>query len=257
MFQLFKKKVVCSVPEPIREWMGAAFVWLRADFGDEVLLHKKVFVPHFSDFPIQYDGQKEAALKTLEIVAKQMDVVLDNIVLEIYSEGETEINTGSLFGDKLYINQEKGAGRSGGLYWGKDETDGKYHIGLEMKALSEPEKIVATLAHEIAHIKLLGEGRLDENNEHLTDLTTILFGFGIFNANAAFTFRKDSNSWGYSKLGYFTQSQWAYALALQAYLRGEYQPEWIKYLALDIKADFKNNIQFMLQNEDKLFVQDK
>ena len=64
------------------------------------------------------------------------------------------------------------------------------------KWLDEPENMVAVLAHEIAHIKLPGESRMEENDERITDLTTIFFGLGIFNANAAFQTFADSKYYG-------------------------------------------------------------
>jgi hypothetical protein len=44
---------------------------------------------------------------------------------------------------------------------------------------------------------LLGENRIIENDEKLTDLTTVFFGLRIFNANAAFqTYRGvDYSGW--------------------------------------------------------------
>lgn len=96
--------------------------------------------------------------------------------------------------------------------------------------------MVATLAHEIAHIKLLGEERMEINNEPLTDLTTIIFGLGIFNANIAFRTFKDFNSKGWSSQGYLSQKQWGYALALFAYIRGQISPEWIKHLTPNIPS---------------------
>lgn len=56
---------------------------------------------------------------------------------------------------------------------------------MALRELDEPEHMIATLAHEIAHIKLLGENRMEENDEIMTDLKTLFFGLGVFNANAA------------------------------------------------------------------------
>jgi hypothetical protein len=57
------------------------------------------------------------------------------------------------------------------------------------------------LAHEFSHIKLLGENRMQENHEHLTDLFTVVFGLGIFNANASFKEIKTADSWDTIALG--------------------------------------------------------
>ncbi len=50
----------------------------------------------------------------------------------------------------------------------------------------ESSMLVGTMAHELAHLKLMGERRVtgDEyDNELLTDLTAVFHGFGIFLGN--------------------------------------------------------------------------
>jgi hypothetical protein len=132
---------------------------------------------------------------------------------------------------------------------GKKE-DGKYHIGLESKYLNKPEQMIATLAHELAHIKLLGEERLKKNNETLTDLTTIIFGLGMFGANSAFQFRNSFDSWGYSRVGYLTQMDWGYALALLAFIKDEKSPDWSKFLTLNVRSDFEQSERFIDKNRN-------
>jgi hypothetical protein len=97
-----------------------------------------------------------------------------------------------------------------------EKVDGKYSISLDEALLEKPESLIATIAHELSHVKLLGEKKLEQNDEMLTDFTTVFFGLGIFNANCAFQFYKQNDRWGYSNLGYLKIEEWAYALALFA-----------------------------------------
>ena len=112
---------------------------------------------------------------------------------------------------------------------------------------------MATLAHEFSHIKLLGERRIAENDEMLTDLSTVVFGLGIFNANSCFKQFKLFNAWGHNSIGYMKQQEWGYALALYAYFREEENPEWVKYINANIKSDFKKSQAYILSNSDKVF----
>ena len=251
MFGLFKnkKRVECPVKEDIRQWIDRSMLWLMHSFGESNVKSRKVLTPHHTDFPIKYDGRHQTAIDTMKIVATQMELNSDDIHLDIYVEGQTEIDTGGAFGNRIFIQQVEGEKYSGGLYWGKQE-DNKYHVGIEEKKLKEPPEMVATLAHEFSHIKLLGEGRIEKNNEPLTDLTTGIFGLGIFNANAAFQTKRSLTSWGWSKLGYLSQMEWGYALALFAYLRGEQTPKWVEFLSTNVKADFLQSEKFILANED-------
>jgi hypothetical protein len=250
MFGFFDdNKNICPVQEKTRKWIDLVFLWFFKTFGKEKIIEKKIMIPHYNDFPIKYNGSEENALETLRIVASQMDIDSNDITLSFYTEGMIEISSGGVFGSRYFMKSYEDEKGSAGKYIGKGE-DGKYHLLLEDKKLKEPENMVATLAHEIAHIKLLGEGRIKENNERLTDLTTVIFGLGIFNANSAFQFSKDFSSWSTSKQGYLTQMEWGYALALLSYLKKENNPEWTKYLTKNIRSDFNKSISFIMENED-------
>lgn len=255
MFNLFgnKKPIEAPVDEEMRQWIDNALLWLMQQFGEENLKSKKVLSPDYTDFPIKYTGQNQSALDTLKIIARQMEINADEIELEIYSEGQTEINTGNVFDRRMFMGAMEDEEYTAGLYWGRQENN-KYYIGLEEKNLKDPIKLVATLAHEISHIKLLGENKIEENNEPLTDLTTVVFGFGIFNANAAFQIHQGFDRWERSTIGYLSQMEWGYALALYAYLRGEESPSWINHLSKNVKADFIKSEKFIRNNEDKLFL---
>jgi hypothetical protein len=145
------------LPENSRKWVEQSFEWLLKTFGEEAVRQRKVLTPHHTDFPIRYNGEIQTAHDTLSIVASAMEVDPAEIHLDFYSEGPSEISKGSVFGDNLYMKGDENAKTAAGLYWGREE-DGKYHIWLERKNLLQPEGMVATLAHEIAHIKLLGRG---------------------------------------------------------------------------------------------------
>jgi tetratricopeptide (TPR) repeat protein len=253
MFQLFgKKDSSCPVSEEKREWLEQCFLWLTGTFGKEKTRERRVLVPDVSDFPIQYTGHASAALDSLRIIALQMELDPEDIRLDVYKEGQSSIDMGGVFGGRYFLQGADGQKHSNGLYFGKKE-DGKYHIGLEEKRLKDPVGLVATLAHELSHIKLLGEGRLEKNNEDLTDLTSVVFGLGIFNANAAFRTNSDYDSWSWSRSGYLSQMEWSYALALFAHLRGETDPSWAKYLTRNVKADLKRSLNFIASNPDKIY----
>ncbi|HLK29938.1 MAG TPA: hypothetical protein VKT28_15265 [Puia sp.] len=228
----------CPVDEPTRLWLEKSFLVLLNIFGREHTVNRKVLTPERVDFPIRYDGSERSAFATLKIIANQMEVDAEKITLDFYDERLRQITHGT----------------PGGLYWGKGENE-NFEISLARKKLDEPENMVATLAHEIAHIKLLGENRMEENDERLTDLTTIFFGLGIFNANAAFQTFSDARYYGWSQSGYLTQMEWGYALALFAHTRQESQPQWASHLCMNVKADFLQGQNFISNNERDIFQQ--
>lgn len=211
--------------------------------------------PTTEHFPIHYDGSEESLTKTAEIVAKQMDIDFNEINIGIYEQTIQEFRGD--FGHRIWTELDKNSNEqfTAGLYFGKGENS-KYDILIEKKNLRDPENLVAILAHEFSHIKILGEKRLEFNDEQLTDLTPAVFGLGIFNANSAFKEHKSFDSYGHKSIGYLKQREWGYALALYAYFRQEVNSNWIKYLTPNIKSDFKKSMDFINANKDKVFIEE-
>lgn len=250
--QDLQKREDCPVSEQNRLWLEDAFGLLLDFFGQDLTRQRKVLIPHYDDFPIAYNGTEESTYETMKIIATQMEVPFESIELTFYDEGIHSLSTGSPFGSGIFLKSDDADKSSAGLYWGQTAY-GRYEVWLNRNKLAEPENLVATLAHEIAHIKLLGEERMDENDEHLTDLTTVIFGLGIFNANAAFQTFTKVDSYGWQSQGYLSQPQWGYALALFAHLRGEESPAWIKHLTPNVKADFLQGQRFIAENPSLVF----
>src|SRR5687768_13384268 len=255
MFGLFSKKQnnKCPIDPEMRLWMENAFLWLAGQFGQDKIAAKPMLLPTPEHFSIKYDGSRESLTKTAEIVASQMEIDINEVSLDIYEQNIQEFSGG--LGHRIWTEVDKDSDEklSAGLYFDKNEQ-GKYDIFIEKKNMTDPENLVATLAHEFAHIKLLGEKRLDVNDESLTDLTPVVFGLGIFNANSSFRFHQGYDGWGHNSIGYFKQQEWGYALALYAYYRETKSPEWIKYLTKNIQSDYKKSEAYIYANQDKVFI---
>ncbi|WP_290710633.1 hypothetical protein [Flavihumibacter sp. CACIAM 22H1] len=209
-------------------------------------------LPTPAHFPIRYDGSFESLLRTAEIIARQMDIDILEVNIDTYEQNIQEFS--SEFGHSIWTEADKESDEkmSSGLFFDKNEQ-GKYDILIEKKNLTDPINLSATLAHEFSHIKLLGEKRLDFNDEHLTDLTTVVFGLGIFNAITAFREYKSFESYGHNSIGYLKQREWGYALALYAYFRREESSEWVKFLTPNLQSDFHKSMQFIQANKEKIF----
>lgn len=103
-------------------------------------------------------------------------------------------------------------------------TDGPVRICYASNLMQDPQGLVATLAHEIAHYVLAGAPAVPvcepDQHEFLTDLTAVYLGFGVFLANNAFDFsqfRDDGSGtqgWQAQRRGYLSENQLVTALAL-------------------------------------------
>ena len=248
--KLFKPK---KIYEPLdyerRKYFENNILCLVDDFSETQIENRKVFLPTENDFPIKWNQSEENAIEVLKIVSKNIQLDFDEIEIDYYIEGVTEMNTGS---SPIFLENDENESLTSSFYFGRNEQ-GKYEIGINKKYLGFPETLTATIAHELSHVKLLGENKIQENDEYLTDLATVFFGFGIFGANASFQFYQENDRWGYSSGGYLKFDEWAYCLALFAFLREEDEPEWSNYLNPTIKKEFNRCLKYMLENEDEIF----
>ncbi len=238
-----------TVTEAQREWIENAIGWMRSTFGDEVLLNKPVLTPGCWELNIPFTQTAEDADHLLEVLVKVMDIK-EPVKLDWYSPAEREVGaSGEYFETGIFLQGEASLENAGGLYLGK-RGDDAFHIELSTRNENDPNAILATLAHELSHIKLLGEGRIIRNNEHLTDLLIIIFGLGIFNSVEAFTYERTARSWTVGYSGYLSQMEWGYALALHSWLRGEAAPAWLKFVPADVEADFRRSMAFMTEHPE-------
>lgn len=246
----FENKNKYPIDIEMLTWMENSFQWLLDQFGREHITGKRVLLPTPEDFPIKYDGTKVPLIRTAELLASQMDIDINDVTVNVYEDHMREFRTE--FGGVIWTetSQKSNKPASSGLFFQKD-SDGKYSILIEKRNLIDPERLVATLAHEFSHIKLLGENRVIENDEFLTDLTTVVFGLGIFNANAAFRERRSFEFYQWQSLGYLKQREWGYALALYAQARNESKPSWVKYLAKNIQSDFAKSMDYIIQRKSQ------
>lgn len=242
MLGLFRSSPKPPLPDEAKlRYFENQFHWLLENFG-EGPLHKKTRVPDKIDFPITFDGTEKSVKQLLAILCRQMDLNPDEIHIDYYTEGKRSLDAGA---SRVFL---QGTKQTGGLYWGRAE-DNKYHIWLRRDHLKMPEELTATLAHELAHVLLLGQGKLhreyDRDHELLTEMLCVFYGLGIFRANAAFRFNKGFEGWSWQSAGYLSQQSWGYVLALHAFIRNEENPGWAKFLTANLQKDLARSIHWL------------
>ncbi|CAM5763968.1 hypothetical protein LMIY3S_00989 [Labrys miyagiensis] len=116
----------------------------------------------------------------------------------------------------LVINHGKHAAGTYSWGWGRQEAP---QISYGAKLLDNPQSFIATMAHELAH-HLLAKSAAEtppvdaDEDEHLTDITAVYLGFGVFLANSAFNMQTHADGWSYSRQGYLPESDLVFALAI-------------------------------------------
>ncbi len=241
MLSWFRVPPKCPVDEPTREWIEYRSQWIVEQFGRDMLLAQKVVLPRPQFFPDAYCGLPEDALPMFHRVCEYMRVPPGAVELHFYSEqGPLSHLEGKHDGSAgLYVEGEQG-----------------FQIWLEVSNLEDPLALAATMAHELAHVHLLGWGRVsreEEDHEMLADLLTVFLGLGVLTANSVLQQRSwqqgEYASWSMKRSGYLTMPMYGYALALFAQLHGETSPPWRKELRTDVLASYKQGMRYLIARE--------
>ena len=224
-------------------------LWLVEEFGRDALRGAVVVLPTDEFFPDQFSGDEGAARALVDRVCAYMGVAPGRVELEFFADQDKELGAGLPCAESSYD------GVAGHYRKRRD----KFLINIESSQLSDPMLLIATCAHELGHVRLLGEGRVSagyEDHEPLTDLLTVFLGMGVFTGNSVFSFRQwtdaFSQGWQTARRGYMTEEMFGYALALFAWARGEQRPAWSKYLGGNVGSYFKNGHRYLEKTGDTL-----
>lgn len=228
----------CPVDADMRGWVDEQLRWLTGQFGDAVL-NGPVVVPTEQYFPGTYTGVDAEVEPLVHRLAAHMGIDASILDVEIFE-------TAADHARKTMPFLQSGGSTVAGDW---QQRDGRGLIGIDRAYLQSPRLLVATIGHELAHQRLLGERRIAadrRDGEQLTDLATVFFGLGIFNANAVREFSATIlGSWRAARLGYLDERIFGYALARYARLRTEPKPAWAQYLDTNPRTYMRRSMRYL------------
>jgi hypothetical protein len=229
-----------------KEWIDESFNWLIGELSAETLSENEVVMPTPEYFPDPVTGKPGDVRRMLERVCAFMDVDPKEVELQLYSKALED-----------QARRSKVPETVGHPQFAYKKQKGKYTIRVEAKQAAKAEIVVAAIAHELAHVILIGENRLDRtraDHEEMADLLTVFYGFGIFSANSAVDLASARNATyeggPHLRQGYMTEEMYGYALALFAHARGESKPKWKKHLHVNVRHYFKQGLKYLERNGD-------
>ena len=237
-----KKKKLPITPED-KTWIDQDLNWLKEEFGQEHFMEIRTVTPTKDFYDRTFDGTEKDAEFVLERTMELMSIQNADLQLEFFSDSPIEMAGGTILTTPADLDGSWNS--ASGTY---EETENGSIISIEIGQLKKPISLIATIAHELAHQILLGENRIEENDEYLTDLAAITYGFGIFIGNSRFEFSSQEFGWQSSSQGYLPEQVIAYAMAWLSKERNE-KTDYSQYLDKSLKKYFDQSVHWMTENE--------
>ncbi|MEM9672915.1 MAG: hypothetical protein AAF992_09995 [Bacteroidota bacterium] len=240
----WKRKPKSPITTEDETWIVECYHWFEETFERD-LSTQEIFLPTKSFLDFDYMGSEDDAIEIVNIIAEKLEIKDSSIEVYFFDEFQPIEFTD----EGIYSNYEEGTQLTDGLY--SKLVDGIYQIGIESSLLKDPVKLIATAAHELSHIKLIGEERLEENDEPLTDLTASLFGFVIFMANSSIgkmTTWSGNTHMGWQiggGSGYLHYKLYAFLIAFWMTRRNEKNPDWLNYLDKEILNTVRKSAKYL------------
>ncbi len=237
----------CPCDPAAKGWVEQRLAWLAGQFGDSAFTGRPVVLPTAAFFPDRYDDSEASARAMFDRICTYMGADPHRVDLELTADAASM---------DLVDEQGRALGGAAGTF---SLLGGRVSITLDRSDLGDPMALVGTIAHELAHLRLLGEGRLSPRNfdhELVTDLTVVFMGMGIFLANTPRNWPSDMKTWPQTQLNrpeYMSPAMFGYALAHLAWHRGERWPAWARYLAPAPRAELRASLRYLLRTADSTF----
>lgn len=246
MLGLFKPKCPLDIREKV--WVERRLLWLSQRFGAKPMLEATIVLPNREFFPGSYSGTADDIVGSFERVCD-------------YLKADPS---------QFRMPEEIAAAASSGCCGGgchtpspTETTDEPKQIDLSGEDVADQERLIATLARQVARVLLLSHPEVsgrEQDFDSLTDLLAVYLGLGVFQANTAVQSQAwHSQGWEYWSIrgaGFLQARVPGYAMALMAWVRNEPNPAWSAMLGTDAASAFQRGYKFATKTKDCLFQPD-
>lgn len=251
MFGLFSKKTYQPTLTPEdKEWVEKNIIWFIEAFGIEKLKEQPFIAPTTENFPYSNLKDTEQFQKLFEQLCTYWDLNPNEIIVKFFDDFKSKQWT-------TWVRPQSKFNEPAGLYNQIYTTDEKrFNIQLAKSNLEHPQLLISVIAHELAHVKLLGGNYINRNDddiEPLTDLASIFFGFGVFVANSVQT----KDIYWISRSGYLPNQLISYANALICYITEHDVKNYNSVLNGNTIDLFKKDFEFLSNTHDTSLTKDK
>ena len=219
------------------DWLLATLKWLETEFPDRQA--GAIALPSADHFPVASTDPTERATQLFEHVRAKC--ALEHIAVNLIA---VEGQSGPPVALSPAIAAQKWSSAAGTFQIDAEGTGSNVPtITYAAEDMGDPITLIATFAHELAHLQLAYAPSCppggEECEEEATDFTAVWMGFGVFLAESAFVYSADNTQWGYRAQGYLNRIQLLTTMAVVAARSGQsLEPVYAamsKHLASDLR----------------------
>ena len=234
---MFFRKPRNPLSEDEWDWMLATLKWLETEFPDRQAVD--IALPTADQFPVASRDPTERATELFQHVRTKCG--LDDIGINLVA---VEGQSGPPVPVSPAIASQKWSGAAGTFQLDAEGTGGNMPtITYAAESVDDPITLIATFAHELAHLQLAFSPSCppggEDCEEEATDFAAVWMGFGLFLSESAFVYSADNTQWGYRAQGYLNRMQLLTAMAIVAARSGQsLEPVYAamsKHLASDLR----------------------
>lgn len=238
---------VCPCDDAAKDWIERRLAWISRQFPSTIFTDRPLVLPTEEFFPEKHEPTRECAKALLVQVCTYMGMSADHCILKFTSEAR-----------KIYpMNEDRDSLPFAAGTYGHSH---RHVIVVDNGQLYHPADLICTMASDLAHARLHGEGgvhRPRHDEELLTDLTAFALGFAVFMANASPPVSMSSSSpWPGTKLPmprHMTSPMYGYALGHVAWFKAQRKPPWMKFLGPNVINVFKDATRFLFDTGNTTF----
>lgn len=249
MFGIFKQKTFKhTVTIEDKEWIENNIIWFIEVFGFSKQKERPFILPSPDTFPFRNLKDSDQFRQLFEQLCTYWELNPNEINVKFFDD----------IGSKQWTNLAPEGSilePLGQYYKPYTRQEKQFNIHLAKSNLDHLQLLIAVLAHELAHVKLLGGNYIrqsDPDMEPLTDLASIFFGFGLFVAN---TCQIQNFNW-IGRSGYLSNEVISYSNALICYAS---ENDILKYLPLlntNTKALCKQDYEYLKNTGNTLLTKE-
>jgi len=245
----WKKDIYPPVTLTDQLWVERSLILLLGLFDPGYFRLLRTIVVDDISFGDDFKGTEADAICLFDQLLTIMDIDRNEVKLLFFTDEPEEISTEIIPTGKILSS------KSGALGWYITTDTDEKEIWINLGKLRTAALLISVMTHELSHYKLLGEKRMPRNNELLTDLLAVVFGFGIFKGNSYFDFEtwqsSSESGWRMKVNSYLPEQVMAYAMAWLAHYRGE-DVNWKIHLNKTMNKYFEMSYEYIANNKDKV-----